>query len=124
MKNLRSLLALIFVMTTTLSFAKEKPYLIIEDNGDNFEVFLKIDNMEDVSAVHILGDYRVDDLRTAISLSFDDENVNLFKDKIALIHELEKCCSFASYTILVTDIKGKVSGYPMVNVDLSTLASN
>jgi hypothetical protein len=61
-------------------------------------------------------------VRTSLAINIDTKEVGMFKDKIALVHELERCCSFASYTVLVTDKDGKVSGYPAVNVDLSALA--
>tara|TARA_B110000037_G_scaffold34158_1_gene41359 strand:+ start:1829 stop:2020 length:192 start_codon:yes stop_codon:yes gene_type:complete len=45
------------------------------------------------------------------SINIDTKEVGIFKDKTALVHVLERCCSFASYTISVTDKDGKVSGY-------------
>lgn len=124
MKNIQQLLVSVFVLIATFSFAQERPYLIIEDAGDKFEVFLKIDNMENIASVDLLGSYHINDERTTLSVNIDSDKVAMFKDQVALVHQLERCCSFASYTILVTNKDGEVSGYPAVNLDLSALALN
>ena len=124
MKNLRYTLVLILALATSFAFAQEKPYLVIDDNGDQYEILLKIDNAEEVSSVNILGHYTVDGEKTMLSINIGEESIREFSGKIALVHELAKCCDTASYTVLVTNSNGEVSGYPEVNIDLNALAMN
>ena len=124
MKNLRHTLVMILALITSFAFAQEKPYLVIDDNGDQYEILLKIDNADEVASVNILGHYMVEGERNMLSVSIDSDNIHQFNGKMALVHELAKCCDAASYTVLVTNKNGQVSGYPEVNIDLNALAMN
>lgn len=124
MKNLRHTLVLILALTASFAFAQERPYLLVDDNGDQYDILLKIDNADEVSSVKILGHYMVDGERNLLNVNIDTEKVDEFGNKMALVHELAKCCDAASYTVLVTNKNGEVSGYPEVNIDLSALAMN
>lgn len=124
MINLRYTLVLILAFASSFAFAQEKPYLLIDDNGEQYEILLKIDNAENVSSINVLGHYTVDGERNLLNLNIDTDKMDEFNGKMALVHELAKCCDAASYTVLVTNKNGEVSGYPEVNIDLTALAMN
>ena len=122
MKNIQYSLIMIFALMTSMAFAQEKPYLVIEDNGEKYEVLLKIDNADQVELVNVLGQYIADGEKKMLRVKIDAETLQALNGGTALVHELEKCCDVASYTVLVTDKNGEVNGYPEVTVDLNALA--
>ena len=122
MKNLKTTLLLAFALFATFSFASEKPYLVIEETDESYEVFLKLDNVENIASINILGDYRVGDDKSSLSVSIGADELSSYDDKFALVHKLDGCCTHATYTVLMTDKDGNVSGFPAVNVDFSSLA--
>lgn len=129
MRILKFTFALFFVSFITVSFAQEKPYLLIEDNDGQYDVFLKIENLKDVVAVDVVGSYSSNGEVMDLSVSIDKEGVASFNDNVALIHSLSKEVdgSSASYMVLLTNKKGEVTGYPLVTVSLNgpvQLASN
>lgn len=122
MKNIQYALIMIFALMTSMAFAQEKPYLVIEDNGEKYEVLLKIDNADQVELVNVLGQYIADGEKKMLRVKIDAETLQTLNGGMALVHELEKCCDVASYTVLVTDKNGEVNGYPEVTVDLNSIA--
>ena len=113
---------MIFALMTSMAFAQEKPYLVIEDNGEKYEVLLKVDNADQIEIVNVLGHYMANGEKKMLRVKIDADEIQELNGSMALVHELEKCCDVASYTVLVTNKNGEVNGYPEVSVDLNSIA--
>lgn len=122
MKLLKFTFALFLASFFSNSFAQERPFLVIEDNKEQYDVFLKIDNMKDVASVNVVGNYSTNGEVTDLNVNITKEGVANFKNNVALIHSLKKEVngSSASYMVLLTNKKGEVTGYPLVNVSLAS----
>jgi len=129
MKLLKFTFALFLASFVSFSFAQEKPFFVIEDNGVQYDVFLKIENIRNISAVDILGNYSNNGEVTSLAMNINKADVSNFKNNVVLVHSLNKEIneSSASYMVLLTNKKGVVTSYPLVTVNLSSpgqLASN
>lgn len=123
MKNLKFTFSIIAICVFAFSFAQEKPYLILEDNGENYEVFLKIDDVDNVESVDIFGNYDTFNERTDVAISIDKKKVSKFNNNVALVHTLDKNSSSAEYTILLTCKDGTIKSYPSVEVSLKQIVA-
>ena len=122
MKLLKSTFALIFICFISFSFAQEKPFLVIEDNNGQYDVFLKIENMKNIASVDIVGNFSNKGEVTDLATSINKTEVSNFKNNVAHIHSLNKAAngSSASYMVLLTNKNGEVTSYPLVTVNLTS----
>ena len=123
MKNLKLTLSIIAFSICVMSFAQEKPYLILEDNGDNYQVFLKIDDVDNVQSVDVLGNYDTFNERTEVAVNIGKKKVAKFNNNVALVHTIDKNASSAEYTILLTSKDGTLTSYPSVEVNLKQVVA-
>ena len=121
MRILKFTFAVFFLSFTFISFAQEKPYLIIEDNDGQYDVFLKIDNMNDVASVDVVGSYTSNGATEDLALNISQDGVAQFNKDVVLIHSLNKevNSSAASYMVLLTNAAGEVTGFPIVKVNVN-----
>lgn len=121
MRILKFTFAIFFLSFFAISFAQDNPYLVIEDNNGQYDVFLKIDDMQDVASVDVVGTYTSNGKSSDLAVNIGANGMSNFKNNVALIHSLSKevSSSEASYMVLLTNAAGEVTSYPLVTVSLS-----
>jgi hypothetical protein len=84
-------------------------------------MFLKIENMKNVASVVLVGTYSDNGEVADLIININKAAVSNFKANLALVHNISKegSGSSALCMVLLTDKKGEVTSYPMLNANLS-----
>lgn len=116
MKNLKSTLAFLFILVGFLSFAQEHPYFVIEENGGDFGMFLKVENTSNLATITVTGYSSTDGKQTPLNFAVQASELWNFSSKVAKINDLNKNNDFAIYQLTTVDKQGNVIKYPEVEV--------
>jgi hypothetical protein len=119
MKTYTLILASIFTLLTSFSFAQEKAYLVVEESNGQYDVFLKIDNSSNLTSVSVEGYYstltKIDDISINITNISDLEK---FKDSVAIIQSLDSDAVAATYMVKIVK-NGETITLPAVVVNFN-----
>jgi hypothetical protein len=129
MNILKLTFALMLISLTSISFAQEKHYLVIEDNNEQYDILLKIGDIGNLWSVNVVGTFTSDEKKENLTVTIGKEALANFENNLAKIHSLSKSESTctATYLVMLTMENGEVTSYPLVTVNLDNplqLASN
>lgn len=123
MKTLNLLFALSFSIIASLSFASNGNFFVVEQEGENFVMYLNVDANE-VASVKVEGNFSNNGVAESLNIEIPAEEVKNFNHGLAKIQSITPGFEFASYTLTVTTSNGEVLSYPSVVLQMDMFDMN
>lgn len=120
MKNLFLTLTLAFTTLTTFSFANNNSYLILEEDGENFIMYLQIDKSDELCSIQIDSEYMVDGKFETFTMIVDGNDIDKFENNLARVQEITPDMTIVNFNLTTFCNNGNENVYPNVFIDLSS----
>lgn len=114
MKNLNLIFALALSIITSVSFASNGNFFVVEQEGENLVMFLNVENPAEIASISISGDYSVNGVADNLNVFISSSEVSNFNQGLAKVQSLNTNFDFASYNLTITNKNGEVLTYPSV----------
>lgn len=119
MKNLSLTFAVVFTTLFSFSFASNNSYLILEEDGDNFVMYLQMDKSDNVCSIQVDSEYMVDGQFETFTMIVEGSDMDKFENNLAIIQEITPDMTIVNFNLTTFCNNGNESNYPRVSIDMS-----
>lgn len=116
MKKFTLFFSFLFSIIAFQSFAQENPYFIIEEDGANYFMYLKVENASNLQAITITGYSSISGKTERIKVDISGTDIDQLANNIAKINHLSKENEIAVYHLSTLDKQGNLIDYPSVEI--------
>jgi hypothetical protein len=119
MKNLFLTFALVLTTVFSFSFASNNSYLILEEDGDNFVMYLQMDEADKFCSIQVESEYMVDGKFETFTMTVEGSDIAQFENNLARIQEITSDMTIVNFNLTTLCENGDRNSYPSVSIDLS-----
>lgn len=119
MKNLFLTFAVVFTTLFSFSFASNNSYLILEEDGDNFVMYLQMDKSDNICSIQVESEYMVDGKFETFTMIVDGSDMDKFENNLARIQEITPDMTIVNFNLTTFCNNGNENTYPSVSIDMS-----
>lgn len=119
MKNLFLTFTLVFTTLFSFSFASNNSYLILEEDGDNFVMYLQMDKSDNICSIQVESEYMVDGKFETFTMIVDGSDMDKFENNLARIQEITPDMTIVNFNLTTLCNNGNENAYPSVSIDMS-----
>ena len=114
---MKTLFTLIFAALVTFSFANNDSYFILEDDGENYTLFLQLNNSHKYCTLVVEGEYMIDGKIETFTMKVEGNDMDNFSDNLARIQDIAPGVSIADYNVTAYCTNGNEYQFPTVSLD-------
>ena len=114
---MKTLFTLIFAALVSISFANSDSFFILEDDGENYTLFMQLNNSHKYCTIVIEGEYMVNGALESFSMTVEGEDMDNFSDNLARIQEITPNVTIADYNVTAFCTNGVEYQFPTVSLD-------
>lgn len=114
---MKTLFTLIFATLVTLSFASGDSFFILEENGDNYTLFLQLNESQKYCSLVVEGEYVIDGKTETFTMIVEGNDMDNFADNLARIQDIAPGVTIADYNVTAFCTNGNEYQFPTVSLD-------
>lgn len=114
---MKTLFTLIFATLVSFSFANNDSYFILEDDGENYTLFMQLNNSHKYCTIVIEGEYMIDGKLESFTMTVEGEDMDNFTDDLARIQDITPDVTIADYNVTAFCTNGVEYQFPTVSLD-------